>query len=128
MEYSPSVVQITGALDVSTATRWEEDVEEVVRGSPAVVLDLTRVGFVDSAGVRTLFRVLRSAQSRESLMVFVAPRSGAVRRLLDILDLQSAAPLFDNVDAALRTCGRAGRSARPSQAREGRAGQRSSRA
>ncbi|HEU0304231.1 MAG TPA: STAS domain-containing protein [Gaiellaceae bacterium] len=113
MEYLPSVVAVTGELDLSSATKWEEEVEEAVRSSPAVILDLSRVGFVDSAGVRALFTMLRAAQSRGAPMLFAAPRDGSVRRLLEILDLESVVPVCDSVEDALRASRRAGREARP---------------
>jgi anti-anti-sigma factor len=104
MKHSPSVVAVRGELDLSTATRWEDDVERAVRDSPAVVLDLSMVGFVDSAGVRSLFTMLRLAASRDRRVVVVAPHDGQVHRLLEILDLESVVPVRESVWAALRSC------------------------
>lgn len=99
---SPLVVEVTGELDLSTVARWEDDVASVGREASVVVLDLSRVGFVDSAGVRTLFRLIRAARAQDTRLVFVAPRNGPVRRLLEILDLEELTPVCDNRAEALR--------------------------
>ena len=112
MQTSPSVVEVRGELDLSTVARWEEDVEAVGRESSVVVMDLSKVGFVDSAGVRTLFRLVRAARQQGTRLLFVAPRDGPVRRLLEILDLQALTPVCDSRAEAVRASQRPG-SARP---------------
>jgi anti-anti-sigma factor len=102
MQKAPSVVEVTGGLDLSTVARWEEDVEAVGRDSAVVVLDLSAVGFVDSAGVRTLFRLVRDAASHGTRLLIVAPHDGPVWRLLDILSIESIAPVCESRAEALR--------------------------
>ena len=46
------------------------------RDAAAIVLDLSEVDFVDSAGVRTLFRLARETASRGTRLLIVAPRDG----------------------------------------------------
>jgi anti-anti-sigma factor len=104
METSTSVVAVTGELDLSTAAQWDEEVQTAARHSSAVVLDLSQVRFVDSAGVRTLFRWVQNAERRSVLVVVVAPHDGPLWRLLDILDLESVAPICDSREDALEAC------------------------
>jgi anti-anti-sigma factor len=102
MHTSPSVVEVKGELDLSTVARWEENVTTVGRDATVVVLDLSEVGFVDSAGVRSLFRLARDAASRGTRLLIVAPRDGPVRRLLEILSLGSVTPVCESRAEALR--------------------------
>jgi anti-anti-sigma factor len=102
MQKSPSVVEVKGELDLSTIARWEKNVQMVGRDASAVVLDLSEVGFVDSAGVRSLFRLARDTASRGTRLLIVAPRGGAVRRLLDILAIRSLTPVCESRAEALR--------------------------
>ncbi len=104
MERSASVVAVTGELDLSTAAQWDEDVQAAARRSPAVVLDLSLVHFVDSAGVRALFGWVQSAERLGIPMVVVAPHDGPLWRLLDILDLESVVPICDSREDALEAC------------------------
>jgi anti-anti-sigma factor len=102
MQKLPSIVEVRGELDLSTVARWEENVTAVGRDAAAVVLDLSEVGFVDSAGVRSLFRLARDAASRGTRLFIVAPHDGAVRRLLDILAIESVTPVCESRAEALR--------------------------
>ena len=102
MQTPRPVVEVTGELDLSTTARWEEDVEAVGRDSTVVVLDLSDVRFVDSAGVRTLFRLVRNAASHGTHLLIVAPHAGPVRRLLDILAIDSLTPVCESRAEALR--------------------------
>jgi anti-anti-sigma factor len=104
MEPTPSVVAVVGELDLSTMERWDADVRAAARDSSAVILDLSQVHFVDSAGVRTLFRWALTAEQRDIRMVVVAPHDGPLWRLLDILDLESVAPICDSREAAVEAC------------------------
>ena len=106
MQTSPSIVEVTGELDLSTVARWEEDVKAVGRDSSTVVVDLSEVGFVDSAGMRTLFRLIRAARRQGTRLLFVAPPHGPVRRLLEILGLEALTPVCDSQAEAVRKCQR----------------------
>ena len=103
---SPSIVEVTGELDLSTVAQWEEDVKAVGRGSSTVVVDLSGVGFVDSAGVRSLFHLVRAAREEGKRLAFVAPPQGPVRRLLEILRLEALTPVCDSQAEAVRKCQR----------------------
>jgi anti-anti-sigma factor len=102
MERSPSVIAVVGELDLTTTARWDEDVQAASQRSPAVVLDLSRVRFVDSAGVRTLFRWVHVGIRRGIPVVVVAPHDGPLSRLLDILDLESLTPICNSREDALK--------------------------
>lgn len=108
MQTAPSVVEVRGELDLSTVARWEEDVEAVGREASVVVLDLSQVGFVDSAGVRSLFHLVREARRQGTRLLFVAPPEGQVRRLLEILDLEALTPVCDSRADAVRASQRPG--------------------
>ena len=102
MGHKANVVEVDEALDLSTIARWEHRVESVGRTSRAVVLDLTSVPFIDSAGVRALFRWALAAERVGIDLVVVAPRESRVRRLLEILELDMIAPVVDSRREAVR--------------------------
>jgi stage II sporulation protein AA (anti-sigma F factor antagonist) len=104
MEHVAHVVEIDEELDLSTIAWWEHRVEAAGRRSRTVVLDLTSVPFIDSAGVRTLFRWAVAAERVGIQLVVVAPPDSPVRRLLEILDLQAVAPLVDSRRKAVHAC------------------------
>ena len=97
----PVLVEIVGGLDLSTVWHWEAEVGKAGSASSTVVVDLTRVDFVDSAGVHGLFRMLASLNGQGKRAFVVAPHGGRVRRLLEILELQSLAWLCETREEAL---------------------------
>jgi anti-sigma B factor antagonist len=78
------VLELEGELDLETAPEVDAAIRATFpdTGDP-VVLDMSRVGFIDSTGIRTVLEAdLRAA----SPVVFIAP-SAAVARVLDLTRL-----------------------------------------
>ena len=98
-----NVVEVVGELDLSTVSHWEATVARAGRTAELVVLDVSRVKFLDSAGVHALFRMLTTLRNQQKRLVIVAPREGRVRRLIEILDLPSLAWVCETVEEALAT-------------------------
>ena len=97
----PHVVEVVGELDLSTVSYWEATVGRAARNTELVVLDVSRVEFLDSAGVHALFRMLTTLRNQRKRLVIVAPQEGRVRRLIEILDLPSLAWVCETVEEAL---------------------------
>jgi len=95
------VVEVVGELDLSTVSYWEAAVGRAARNTELVVLDVSRVEFLDSAGVHALFRMLTTLRNQKKRLVIVAPQEGRVRRLIEILDLPSLASVCETVEEAL---------------------------
>jgi anti-anti-sigma factor len=100
-----AIVEIDGGLDLASVARWEAEVGKAASTSGTVVLDLTGVDFLDSAGVHGLFRMLAALDGQGKHPLVVAPEQGRTRRLLEILDLPSLVRLCESRDEALRTAG-----------------------
>ena len=99
----PAVVEVTGGLDLSTVVRWEADVARAASASRTIVLDLSGIDFLDSAGVHALLRMLTTLDDGGKRLFVVAPRGGRARRLLEILDVSSLAWICESRDEALRS-------------------------
>jgi len=97
-----AVVDFAGGLDLSSVARWEAEVGKAASTSGTVVLDLSGVEFLDSAGVHGLFRMLAALDGQGKRPVVIAPRRGRARRLLEILDLQRLVRLCESRDEALQ--------------------------
>jgi len=96
-----SVIEVAGELDLSTVAHWEATVGRAARTAQVIVLDVSRVEFLDSAGIHALFRMLTTLQAQQKRLVIVAPREGRVRRLIEILDVPSLAAVCETVEQAL---------------------------
>lgn len=77
------VVMVEGEVDLFTAERFRTSLARAgASRAPAIVLDLDRVSFMDSAGMHVLLQFSISEQSRGRLSV--TRGSPQVRRLLEI--------------------------------------------
>jgi anti-anti-sigma factor len=55
-------VAVTGELDVSTVPILQSGITDTMRGHPArLTLDLSRLRFIDAAGIRALYQLHRRA-------------------------------------------------------------------
>ena len=84
------VVDVGGELDLTNARAVEERLEDLAADTgSALVLDLNRVLFIDSAGIHVLFRTARRRGKERFGLVF-EPTS-AVARTLDIAAISKVA-------------------------------------
>jgi anti-sigma B factor antagonist len=85
------VINLTGEIDVSTASRLAATVGEVIlaEAPPRVVLDMAGVTFCDSQGLGTLVVLSRRARLAGSLLVLTNVGEFLLR-VLDITGLRTA--------------------------------------
>ncbi len=89
-------------IDIATAEPFMEAVvQSVSNASGGAVLDLSRVRYIDSAGVRVLFELAERLSHRSQLLRLVVAPEGAVRRVVTIVGLPDAVPTEASVDAAV---------------------------
>ena len=98
--YDCVVVTAGGEIDLHTATGLARAVDESLPSSPCLVIDMSRVTFVDSTGLGVLIGARNRARQGGGAVVLVHPPN-LVRRLLVGTQLQQTFPVFDTVDEAL---------------------------
>jgi anti-anti-sigma factor len=95
------VAALSGEIDLSNADSIGGSIKTVFELNGAgLVLDLTAVDYLDSAGVRLLFQLARSSESSGWPMLVVIPDDSNVRRILDLADVQEVIPLRSSLEAA----------------------------
>ncbi len=86
-----AVVTLAGELDLSSAGVLEREVAELhAAGHDRIVVDLSRVEFIDSTGLRVLLGLHRSSE-RVGRLLSLVRGPGPVHRLFE---LTATAPLF----------------------------------
>lgn len=96
-----TVITVLGDLDLAGAPRLRSEVVEVVAGGRHhVVLDLTAVDFVDSAGLGTVVGALRRTRSHDGDLRVVCPEP-RLRRVFELCDLDRVFELHTDVDGAV---------------------------
>lgn len=101
-----SVFELEGSLDIATApTVRAALLEAAEHGDHRIVVDLTRVEFLDSTGLGTLIGAQRRAKE-EGGEVRLAVPEGQILRLLRITGLLRVFGVFSTLDDALAGRGR----------------------
>lgn len=65
------IVTIAGSIDSKTAPDLQQSIMQVIGDSSKVVMDLTQVTFVSSAGLRVLLMVYRQLKAKDGKVVLV---------------------------------------------------------
>jgi anti-sigma B factor antagonist len=96
------VLSLHGDLDLATVSLLQEELDHARRGKAAIVIDLSRLRFIDSTGLHLLMRAEQELRdSGVQLVVVRGPR--AVQRVFALTTLDSHFEFCDSPSAALRT-------------------------
>jgi stage II sporulation protein AA (anti-sigma F factor antagonist) len=95
------VASLSGEIDLSNAA---EITDALLRGVPnealGLVIDLSEVSYIDSAGVRMLAELDHRLGWRAQTLRVVAPEESRSRRVLEIAGLERVLSLDTTVEAA----------------------------
>jgi anti-sigma B factor antagonist len=82
-----AVVRLAGELDLATATQAQTALEDAMRSSASVILDLSGLEFMDSSGLRVIIATDRSAkESGKRLRIVKGPET--VQRVFELTGLE----------------------------------------
>lgn len=95
------VVHVTGEVEALTAGRLGDAVTAALGEGRPVVLDLTDVRFLDSAGLSTLLRVTERSENRGTPLRIAVDQNRPVVRPIEITGLEDRLALYDSVDDAV---------------------------
>ena len=93
------LVRVGERLDAPTVTEHEALWPKLAASGAHLVMDLSRVGFIDSTGTGLLVRLNKQVQANTCLLVLAAP-SKAVERALKLMRLEEFFSIVPNLTAA----------------------------
>jgi len=97
-----AVIALHGPLSVHTYEKLEAQLDLVLQQKCSnLILDLTNVRYVSSAGAGVLMNVLSQVRDIGGNLVLVN-LTDAVRDILDLLNLQNVLPMAPDVSSALK--------------------------
>jgi anti-sigma B factor antagonist len=101
------IVSVAGEVDLSSAPRLAELIWRAKRQAggfpPHVVVDLSGVEFIDTAGLEVLLEEWNASRQSDGRMCLVA-REGPITRLLEITGQGELFDLYDELGAAVDSC------------------------
>ena len=95
------VARLQGEIDLSNAAAVEKRLLGGETAGDALVLDLSALSYLDSAGVAVLHRLARTRLEQGRTLALAVARDSFVRRVLEITRIDAVVPIAESVDAAL---------------------------
>jgi len=101
-EVAPGVtkVNLRGRLDANGVQTISATFDRVARTQAQLIVDLSRVSFIASTGLRTLIGAARSVASRHGRMVFLGPEA-SVESVLITSGTDAVVPIFQDLTEAI---------------------------
>jgi anti-sigma B factor antagonist len=108
------VARLDGEVDVGNARELYDRLADAMTSDvPGLVVDLSGVAYLDSAGVGLLFALAKQLQRHERELRIVVPDDSPIRRVLLIVNMDTHVPLHATVAEALEGIRDAGQGAMP---------------
>jgi anti-anti-sigma factor len=96
------VARLSGEVDMSNASYVRDQLlASMPNDALALVLDLTGCRYLDSAAIEVLFDVSRRLARRRQELRLVLPPSSPLRRVIELTEVHTAAPVFETLEEAL---------------------------
>ena len=97
------LVRTVGDLDLETADLLRDGcLAAVTNDCIGLVVDLSGSDYLDSAGIRALFAIGERLRPHRQRLALVVPPEAHMRRVLDIVDIETSASLDETTEAAFR--------------------------
>jgi anti-sigma B factor antagonist len=98
---TPSVFSPEGAIDLHVSPEMRASLREIIDGKPKrLVVDLSRVPYVDSSGLAVLIGAMQSLELDGGVFLLAGAQE-TVQAILESARLDKYFRLFPNVEAAL---------------------------
>ena len=91
------------SIDASNANDFKRDLETTFEDKAHVVLDLSRVEFVDSAGLGTMVWAVKQLATRDGDLRLCGV-NGPVRALFELVRMHKLVSVFNSRDEAVASC------------------------
>jgi anti-anti-sigma factor len=93
-------VQLSGSIDSDTYTELDDALKEIIdEKTKAVILDMSNVNYISSAGVRTVIAAQKALKEKNATfaMVNLQPQ---IKKVFDVLNILHIIDIFDDMPEA----------------------------
>jgi len=96
------VARLSGEVDMSNASYVRDQLlTSMPNEAIALVLDISGTRYLDSAAIEVLFDVSRRLARRRQELRIVMPSDSPLRRVIELTEVHTAAPVFESLEGAL---------------------------
>ena len=113
-EDNTAVAVVTGEVDMSNAASVRQQVaESVTPDDDAVIVDLSELSFIDSAGLHSLIELGTVLSERRQQLLLCLPRESTIRRAIEIIGLPHAVSVYSDRGEAMEAVRASAMESRP---------------
>jgi len=93
---------LTGELDLASVATLQAQFKSVAQSEDHVIVDMSGLGYIDSTGAKALLDAHRllSRTGRQIVLAAVQPMA---RRIIDVMGIEKAIPIFSTAEEALES-------------------------
>ena len=95
------IARLKGEIDLANARAIGSLIAgTVTNDATGVVLDLAETSYLDSSGVHLVFDLHERLRSRQQRLVLAIPAGSRIRRVLELVNVESVIPVLPDVEEA----------------------------
>jgi anti-anti-sigma factor len=96
------VAHVSGEVDMTNAAYLREQLlDSMPNDALALIIDISGCRYLDSAAIEVLFDLSRRLGRRRQELRLVMPPSSPLRRVIELTEVGTAAPVYESLDSAL---------------------------
>jgi anti-anti-sigma factor len=96
------VALLTGEVDMSNATTVRQQIaESVTPDDDALIVDLSELSFIDSAGLHSMIELGTVLDERRQQLLLCLPPDSTIRRAIEIIGLPHAVSVYSDRGEAI---------------------------
>jgi len=96
------VAHVSGEIDMTNAAYLRDQLlDSTPNDALALVIDISGCRYLDSAAIEVLFDLSRRLERRRQQLAIVMPPESPLKRVIELTDISTAAPVYDTLEAAL---------------------------
>jgi anti-anti-sigma factor len=96
------VAHVSGEVDMTNAAYLREQLlDSMPNDALTLIIDITDCRYLDSAAIEVLFDLSRRLARRRQELRLVMPPSSPLRRVIELTEVGTAAPVYESLDSAL---------------------------
>ena len=113
-EDETAIAVVTGEVDMSNAASVRQQIaESVTPDDDALVVDLSELSFIDSAGLHTLIELGTVLKERRQQLLLCLPQDSTIRRAIEIIGLPQAVSVYSDRGEAMEAVRASAMESRP---------------
>jgi anti-sigma B factor antagonist len=97
-----AIARLSGDIDLSNAEALKRSIADSISNQEfRLVIDLSDVRYLDSAGIAMLFHLLRRLADHQQQLILLVPADSPIRRTLQVSGWPTDVPIVDSLANAM---------------------------